>query len=211
MERYEVNWRALQAERVSLVERAKTGDTDAMDALRTMALHAGVFACLSVHNTVHNQELMYRRWLEGQPITGLTYHVEGAEQVGKWIAAHLTLEMLAEGSGVPLVNSVYTNIKGLGSAKATYMGALLGFPDCICLDRWMWRIAEERGITRTKFVPRTLPSYRKVVERLGWNHTLDQWAAFMAVPSGGGKTVSFAETNHDCFFRAVLGDKAVTA
>jgi hypothetical protein len=176
--------------RIRLVRLAMAGDVRAIDALRLLTLHAGVFATLSVHNTVLNQERQYARWLAGHPIVGLSYHVNAARSVGAWIAADFDIALYADTSGETLVSSLIS-ISGLGPAKSTFMGALMGYDACPCIDVHMSRMF---GLPRAYA---NLAKYRAAVAASPLRHTLQQWEAFMIVPL-------FARDQHDCYFRQAL-------
>lgn len=188
--RYEIHWHQLRAMRIRLVRMAIAGDVRAVGALRLLTLHSGVFATLSVHNTVLNQERQYARWLLGHPMIGLPYHVNAARSVGAWIAADFDVALYMDISGETLVSSL-VSIHGLGSAKATFAAALMGYDACPCIDVHMSRLF---GLPRAYA---NLAKYRAAVAASPLRHTLQQWEAFMIVPL-------FARDQHDCYFRAVL-------
>lgn len=188
--RYRINWYGVRGQRAALVRSAMLGCIVSVAALRLMVLRAGVFACLSVHNTVVNQERQYIRWLYGLPITGLPNHVAAARSVGAFIAADWSLALMNDGTGATFVNAAMA-IRGLGPAKATFMGALLGFSECPCIDVHMARMY---GIPRQYA---TLKAYRAAVAQTPLAHTLDQWDAYQIVPA-------FANGQHDVYFKSVL-------
>jgi hypothetical protein len=195
---YTDDWYELREMRIHAVER---GD---MDTLRIMALRAGVFAALSIHNPVWRQERLYGEWLTGKPIDrGLPAHIGCVERVGAWIAAHMVRDLFLDLTGARFAESAET-IKYLGPAKAHFFAACMGFDICPCIDIHMTRKLQAMGVMKTKFAPRRFPQYRALVEASGWT-TLDQWKQFEDVPAQFPGKASFAETGHAVFFDSVLG------
>jgi hypothetical protein len=195
---YEEDWHEVRGMRIAAV---KGGD---MDMLRMMALRAGVFAALSVHNPVWRQEYLYGEWLTGKPIDrGLPAHVGCVERIGAWIAAHMTLDLFADLTGAEFAKSAET-IKYLGPAKAHFFTACMGFDVAPCIDVHMTRKLQGMGVMKTKFPPRQFTQYRRLVEASGWT-TLEQWRHFEDVPPQFPGKACFAETGHQVFFDSVIG------
>jgi hypothetical protein len=160
-----------------------------------MVTHALVFALLSVHNTVHNQELMYQRWRNGLTIRGLASHVNAPSNAAAWVQNGLTLPMLADARGARFADAALA-VRGLGPAKATFAGGLMGYTHCPCIDVHMARMFN---------LPRqhpTMAKYRAAVLASPIRTTLQQWHAFRVVPL-------FANGQHDIYFAAVLADTIV--
>jgi hypothetical protein len=157
-----------------------------------MVTHALVFAILSVHNTVHNQELMYGRWRAGGKIAGLPYHVNAPAAALAWVQNGLTLAVLADARG-DLYTSAAMAVRGLGPAKATFSGGLLAFTHCPCIDVHM---ARKYGLPRQYA---NMAKYRAAVLSSPLSTTVQQWRAFETVPL-------FASGQHDVYFAAVLAD-----
>jgi hypothetical protein len=195
---YTDDWYALREMRI---EAVKAGD---MDVLRMMALRAGVFAALSVHNPVWRQEQLYGEWLAGKPIDrGLPAHIGCVERVGAWATAHMTRDLFDDLTGARFAESAET-IKFLGPAKAHFFSACMGFDVVPCIDVHMSRKLKEMGVMKQKFPPRAFKQYRKLVEASGWT-TLEQWKHFESVPPQFEGKPCFAETGHAIFFDSVLG------
>jgi hypothetical protein len=210
MYRFEENWNTLRDIRIAAYNAATNRKNSyerrarAVDKLRTMTMHAGIFAVTSVHNSVQNNERQYVSWTQGNPIRGLDIHVRGPERIGAFVAT-MDIGIFANTDGDDFIAEAY-KVFGLGSAKATFMGALMGFDNAGCIDTHMFRMAKEKGIANTAGVPGSLVSYNKLKNAL-FPHTLDQWRAFMVVPH-------YAATQHDVYFHGVLsalGKKAITA
>jgi hypothetical protein len=196
MQQYISDWYDVREQRI---EAVKAGD---MDALRMMALRAGVFAGLSVNSPVWRQEEQYAGWLRGEPITGLPAH-QCVERVGAWIAADMTIDLFGDLTGARFAQRAET-IRYLGPAKSHFFAACMGFDVVPCIDVHMSRKLQEMGVMKTKFPPRGYRQYRLLVEASGWT-TLDQWKHFENVPPQFDGKACFAETGHAVFFESVLG------
>jgi hypothetical protein len=201
-ERFETDLVAVRAKAQTLVEGAREGDDEAMLSLRAMALRAGVFAGLSVNNPVWRQEEQFAGWLAGRPIRGLPAH-QCAERMGAWVAASMTLDLFDDPTGERFAAAA-CQIKFLGPAKSHFFAGLLGFERVPCIDVHMGRELREAGLMTTKTPPKGFPSYRRLVERSGWS-TVDQWLRFLKVPPQAKGKTSFGQTQHACYFEAVLG------
>jgi hypothetical protein len=92
-------------------------------------------------------------------------------------------------------------IRGLPAHQcAERMGAWVA----ASIDVHMGRELREAGLMTTKTPPKGFPSYRRLVERSGWS-TVDQWLRFLKVPPQAKGKTSFGQTQHACYFEAVLG------
>lgn len=113
-------------------------DAGDLYSARARILKAAVFAACTAHTAVEQAEYEYTTWIEtgSFPVDGtnLAEQKASAALTAETLADSLTLDVLRQLDGWALADLLHRNVYGLGTTKAAFAAALVGYPEPYCLD-----------------------------------------------------------------------------
>jgi len=192
-----------------------------MFAIRCRILKAATFAACTAHTTVERAEYEYVTWAEAGEFpsdgTNLSEQKASAAMTAEAWTETLDIETVRGWrDGWALAAELAAHVYGLGTAKAAFAAALVGYPEPYCLDTHCLQLVAERltclgtpssaeqlrRVTRMRYdsptsATRSWQRYREVGDTT-FGSRAHQWEFFAM------KVEAFRDGAHEAYFRTVL-------
>ena len=208
-------------DRLAQLDSSLAAMIDAGDiaGLQDRLVKACVFAACTAHTSVEQAEREYAEWIDTGEFptdgTNLSYQKASAVMTARRLAALHDDVADFRVDGWTMARRLQENVYGLGTAKASFAAAIMGYPEPYCLDtHGLQLIASRTGadlsvlLQRVRTHSRRPREYDRAWEQYRrWGDTAfgtrdHQWEYFAL------KVPAFREGGHETYFRTVLQEVA---